>query len=383
MFLENQDKKQKEYYEHMLSAIGSLSRLFSESNEPYIAYRVAENLFCKAFGALNLSRGDTSADASKNTLGFGIKTFLHKNGRSFEKVAEFNKDHTSFSHLGPEEKILKISQLRNERIEATKRIAGVNDIIYHCITREDGKIVVYEEPMHLVQIERIKNISADDTSIAFSDSVEEYKFSLSKSTLYKRFVTQNVLLDIPVQIISDPFEAVENLFKEENSHQVVGKIEEEQVFLPLYSKQKGKHVPENSGLNQWNAKGRIRHPNEVYIPIPSWIHKSFPNFFPPRDTPFNLHLPNGKTLNAKVCQDNSKALMTNPNQDLGQWLLRDILNLKEGELLTYEKLERIGLDSVIVYKISEGEYGINFVKIGSFEDFVTENKVGPQETTDE
>lgn len=121
--------------------------------------------------------------------------------------------------------------------------------------------------------------------------------------------------------------------------------------------------------------GRPRDLNEVYIPIPAWIHKKFPNFFPPRDTPFNLHIPSGEVLSAKVCQDSSKALMTNPNQKLGQWLLRGVLNLREGELLTYEKLERIGLDSVTVYKISEGEYGIDFTKAGTYEKFAKEKEL--------
>ncbi len=376
MFLEKQTKDQKEYYGSMLSAVGSLSRLFSESNEPYIAYRVAENLFCKAFDARNLSRGDTSADASKNLLGFGIKTFLYKNGRSFEKIAEFNKDHSAFSHLVPERKILKVAELRNERIETTKRIAGIHNLIYHCITRDESKILVYEEPMRLVNIGKIKNISADETSINFDDGLEEYKFSIPKSTLYKKFVAQNVLLDIPLHIIEDPFALVEKIFNKGLAHQIVRDVHEEKVFLPLYSDRGGdKNVPDGSGLNQWNAKGSPPDPNEVYIPIPVWIHRVFPDFFPPRDTPFNLHIPDGSILNAKVCQDNSKALMTNPNPALGKWLLRDVLNLREGELLTYEKLERIGLDSVVVWKISEGNYGINFTKLGSYNGFAKDSQL--------
>lgn len=370
MFLEKQGKAEKEYYGNMLSGIGSLSRLFSESIEPYIPYRTAENLFCRAFDARNLSRGDTSADASKELFGFGIKTFLHKNGRSLEKIAEFNREHSLFNHLVPEQKVLKIAELRNERIDTTKRITGIENLIYHCITREENKILVYEEPMHTVQIDRIRNILADDKSITFEDNLEEYKFIISKSTLYKRFVAQNILLDVPVTIIENPFEVVEKIFREGTTHQVVREAQEQRVFLPLYSERGSKNVPESSGLNQWNAKGRPRHPNEVYIPIPIWIHRIFPDFFPSRDTPFNLHIPSGDILSAKVCQDNSKALMTNPNQALGKWLLRDILNLKEGELLTYEKLERIGLDSVVVWKVSEGNYGIDFTKVGSYEDFM-------------
>ena len=44
--------------------------------------------------------------------------------------------------------------------------------------------------------------------------------------------------------------------------------EENFIILPLYSV-RDNNVPTKSGLNQWNAAGRKRHPNEVYIPIPS------------------------------------------------------------------------------------------------------------------
>lgn len=124
-----------------------------------------------------------------------------------------------------------------------------------------------------------------------------------------------------------------------------------------------------SGLNQWNAGGRKRHPDEVYIPIPSWIYNQFQGFFPPRDQPFNLILPSKKQLVAKICQDNSKALMTNPNQDLGKWLLRKLLKLKEFELLTCQKLEEIGIDSVKITKIDNQNFEIDFKKLGSFEEF--------------
>lgn len=117
MFLKDQEKNKIEYYQQMLKVFGSLSRLFSESSEPYIQYRIAENLFCKSFGADNLSRTDCSADASKNKLGVGIKTFLEKNGSTVQKIAEFNSEHILFRHLSEEDKILKVCELRNERIE--------------------------------------------------------------------------------------------------------------------------------------------------------------------------------------------------------------------------------------------------------------------------
>lgn len=80
------------------------------------------------------------------------------------------------------------------------------------------------------------------------------------------------------------------------------------------------------------------------------LHKKYPNFFPKRDKKFNLTVPSGETFSAKVCQDDSKALMTNPNKALSDWLLRKVLQLKEGELATIEKLDKLGFDSVIIIK---------------------------------
>jgi len=371
MFLKKQKQLQIDYYQQMLKTVGSLSGLFSESTEPYIQYRIAENLFCKAFEAENLSRTDCSVDASKDKLGVGLKTFLNQRGASMQKVAEFNGEHGSFKSLDNEAKILKIAELRNERIDTTQRIFGLNEMIYHCVTRKEKGILIYETPMSLVNIDGIKNISSSKNTLLFEDGINEYSFSLSKSTLYKRFLTENVLLDFSVDILKDPFVALEALFKTQGGAISFAPVKtQEHVFLPLYSFKGGeKIVPEKSGLNQWNASGRPRDPNEVYVQIPAFIHNEYPGFFPPKDQPFTLILPDGSEMSAKVCQDGSKALMSNPNSALGQWLLRKVLNLSERELLTYEKLERIGLDSVVVYKTAEGRYDIDFTRIGSYEVF--------------
>ena len=176
---------------------------------------------------------------------------------------------------------------------------------------------------------------------------------------------------IPVSIIKDPFTLLERLIK--TNVEVAQPVSTyPYIYLRLYtvSKAKGKYVPEKSGLNQWHADGRPRHPDEVYIPISSKDHKKTPGFFPPRDQPFNLFLPNGKEMSAKICQDNDKALMSNPNKALGEWILRSVLKLKQKELLTYEMFERIGIDSVLIEKINERQYRINFAKIGSYEEFM-------------
>lgn len=371
------ETSQKEYYERMLKMLGSLSGLYSDSDAPYLHYRTTENLFCKAFSANNLSRGDTSADASKDGVGFGIKTFLNNNGNSFQKVAEFNKDYRGFSALSLKDKVVKIAELRNERIEATKRIHGLDDIIYHCITRDPKHIYVYETPMDKIDVPKIKNIFADagEKAIKFEDGLNEYNFNITKSTLLKRFKTDNILLDIEVDILKDPFDTLEKLLTDVRKELEFSEIKEkEHIFLPLYSETiaKGRFVPEKSGLNQWNASGRKRNLDEVYIPIPAWVHMKYPEFFPSRDTPFELGLPNGKVLKAKLCQENSKALMSDPNKALGEWLLRGVMALKEGELLTIDRLDELGLDSVVLYKISANVFEIDFTHTGSFDEFKEE-----------
>ena len=75
-----------------------------------------------------------------------------------------------------------------------------------------------------------------------------------------------------------------------------------------------------------------------------------------------------------VCQDNNKALMTNPNKALSNWLLRNILKLKELELATIERLEILGIDSVIITKEKAGEYSIDIQSWGSYERFIEEVK---------
>jgi hypothetical protein len=226
--------------------------------------------------------------------------------------------------------------------------------------------------MEPIDIEAISGVHERKGMIAFKDGIHEYSFNISKSTLYRRFNTGNILARAKVDILEDPFDTLQQLLsKKADLGLVFAPIREQQhIFLPLYSVRGGsKNVPEKSGLNQWNAAGRARAYDEVYIPVPAWIHKEYPDFFPGRDVPFDLLLPNMEVMNAKICQDGSKALMSNPNSQLGNWILRDVLGLKEGELLDYGKLQSIGLDSVVIYKSDEGKYQIDFAPIGSFEEF--------------
>ena len=373
MFFLEQSRIQKDKYKTLLKIIGALSRLSSNEVEiPYLYYRMAENTFCRAFGAKNLSRSDISIDASKDDIGIGIKTFLHKNGQPSEKIAEFNKERTIWANSNTNElKIQKISQLRNERVKSTATISGIseNKMVYHCIARTKSKFLIFETPIKLINTEKINITNVSNNVITFEDGMHKYSFNLSKSTLFKKFEVDPVC-EINIRISEDPFELLEQYFKTPFSaidisvNPIVSTI-----CLPLYSERKGINVPEKSGLNQWNASGRCRDYNEIYIPIPSLVRDKYPCFFPKRDATFILNLPDGQFLHVKVCQDGDKALMSNPNSALGEWLLRDVLGLKYGELLTYERLQIIGIDTVEINKFKDNTYEINFKKLGAYELF--------------
>ncbi len=367
MFFYNQDLKLQNNYKKLLKLVGSLSNMFSYSSTPYLYYRIAEKIFCQSFKSDDLSRSDVAIDAKFHNIGIGLKTFLKKNNKTFQKIAEFNKDKILYDDLSTKNKVRKIAQLRNERINFSKNLYELDSFIYHCVLRDKCKFYIYEESMDLIDLDNIQNIKTNKNSITFDDDKSDYSFNLSKSTLFKRFNTTKILDSFDVKIIENPLEELEKVLSFEemkiSNKQIISTI-----YLPLYGK--NKVVYERSGLNQWNANGRKRDINEVYIPIPSKIHELKPGFFPNRDTPFQLILPNGKIIRTKVCQSASKALMSYSNKELGQWILREVLNLEEGKLLTYRKLQIIGIDSVRIDKINDFKYEINFSDIGSYEKFI-------------
>ncbi len=280
--------------------------------------------------------------------------------------------------------VFKIASLRNKRIESTKTIHGVDKMIYHCVARENNKFLIFEEEMDYVDTKSIKDISLRGNSLKFQDDINEYNFNISKSTLMKRFNTPTNSQDIGISILDNPFDVLRSIYnsKMDNIEEYTEKNQKYRIVLPLYSVRQNK-VMEKSGLNQWNASGRKRNENEVYIPVPMSVHRKYPYFFPLKDKSFNLILPNKKMISAKMCQnatmelngkliDKGKGLMSNPNTDLGKWILRDILKIPVGQIVTIDDLYSIGIDSVEVLKVSEDYYEINFKNIGSYEEFALE-----------
>ncbi len=382
-FFNNQSDGEKNLYIDLLEVTGSLSNLFTESNSPYLYYRAMENIFCKAFDANNLSRSDISVDAKKDGLGIGLKTFLQKNGNTFQKIAEFNKDSNIFRNLTDMELVKKVASMRNERIKTTMRICELEDIMYHLVTRSNEYMAIYEEHMDLIDIDNIKITKRNENTIHFNDNINDYSFNLSKSTLLKRFDTSDTkkIFGFYVKILDNPYDFLLSIKSGKNSINQIQLIDTndeiiDYIILPLYSPKTNK-VEERSGLNQWNANGRKRNVNEVYIRIPSFIHKYKKNFFDYstsdyRTKPFNVKLPNGKNLTMRVAQQGGKALMSNPNSALGEWILREILELRPMELVTKEQLDIIGIDSVKLSKSKTGNFYLDFLKTGSFKAFEEE-----------
>lgn len=362
-------KKQYDEYSEYLKVVCGLSNLFSDSKTPFLHYRLAENLFCKAFEAENLARADIAYDAKLGNIGFGIKTFICPNNSSLEKVAEFNRNSSELRKLNDDEVVNKISNYRNERIDFASRTYNISEKFYHCITRRQNKIIIFNTPYHKIDISSIKIIKSSTKSIIFNDKYNEYNFNYSKTTLLKKFyIPKNKRHEIDVDIIENPLDIILGIFQNSIKELSIEDKNLDYVILPLYSP-KNKIVPEKSGLNQWNAGGRRRSYGEVYIPVPMFIHKNYENFFPPRYEHFNLVLPTLEKLSATLCQDGAKALMTNPNRALADWLLKHVLNLGENELLKYEHLSKLGIDSVKITKIDNENYKIDFAKLGSYETF--------------
>jgi hypothetical protein len=362
-------------YLKLLSAVSKLSGLFSESAVPFINYRVAENIFCRSFDAGNLSRSDTAFDANYNSVGVGLKTFVCNGNTSTEKVAEFNSLSRTLKDFKGKELALKLGEYRNDRINLASRVYDIENSLYHIVARKEKELLLYETDYNIIDVANIHSVKDNKASLQFEDGNNLYSFNYSKSTLFRKFIIPQNAFRLPIDIIEDPYSLLLELFEENKNlktatNQLVKG--ENYVILPLYGiKNKEKFVFDKSGLNQWNANGRPRNFGEIYIPIPIQIHKDYPNFFPKRDQDFNLQIPTGEIFNAKVCQQDSKALMTNPNKALSDWLLRKVLQLAEGEIATIEKLDELGFDSVIITKDENENFKIDIMKTNTYAEFNT------------
>lgn len=396
-----------ETYSKYIKAVAGLSGLFSDSSTPLINYRTAERLFTKISCYRDESRKDCSFDAvsTDSKVGVGVKTFTCTTVTdvSNEKVAEFSKAAYLKELMGLKGKdlALKVGEFRNQRVlsDALELELDLTNSYYHCLVRIPGGVVVHEEPYELIDLNNLSPLtrngkatsswaSGDGETIYFTDGKGKYSFHSGKNTLFKKFdlKTYSTSKVISTNIITDIFDQILNFFQigklvttESGGLKIPMADENDFVILPLYSTRT--HAPgEKSGINQWNAGGRQRSFGEAYIPVPAEIKKRKPGFFPPRDKKFKLLLPNGKTIKAKICQENGKALMADPNTDLCEWLFRMIdgdpsiasARLQASNPYKYSDLLAIGKDSVEIRKVSGDttDYELRLAPIGSYEEFI-------------
>jgi hypothetical protein len=408
-----------ERYSRLLQAVASMSRLYSDNTIPYVDSRFVEKLFVETSGAKDLSRSDKSFDALLSPdIGVGIKTFLSASGNSKrEKVAEFTSfaNNGEFEGLLPEQLALKAACFRNNRVlsDANELAIAVEKSIYHCLVRTGDGAIVHEEPYRLVDLENLKPTDrsgkilkkwqAFGRGVFFTDGFSNYNFNGSKNVLFKEFKFESDAEIIELPIFADIFERITKWFEGEKPQAIkvsddsgkdlltldspdYGRPGIDFVVLPLYSVRTGlKEVAEKSGINQWNAGGRLRKFGEAYIPIPIEVHRRCPGFFPERDTKFPMLLPNSAVaVPGKVCQESSKALMSDPNTVLGNWIMKVLRpSLRDPDFLraptsadkpfVYDDLLAIGKDSVIIKKTianSATNYSLEFAPIGRYEEFI-------------
>jgi hypothetical protein len=306
-------------------------------------------------------------------------------------VAEFGKLRETFADLSGLDLVKKIAEYRNSRIKVTKNMHGIDTLIYHIVKRIPGSMQILEYAFDEIDVDHLRVIKnrGNNNNTYFTDGRHTYHFSKSKNTLYMLFEDMTLLDSFEVQIMDDPYSFLMRLMDHDTDTESVAAVKEmiqytepavlPQVCLRLYTftKKHGKTVAEQSGLNQWNGyrknsktgEYKKRDVNELYIPYPAQDRKNNDGFFPDRGVTFQLTLPNGETIPAKICQDDGKAIMSKPNKRLGKWLLRDVFELPEGTVVTYEMLERFGIDSVIFTKHSDTEYSVEFSEIGTYESF--------------
>jgi hypothetical protein len=398
-------------YTELLQAVASMSRLYSENEKAYLDSRFIEKLFIYSSKARDLSRKDNSFDAIiNNTSGVGVKTFgVESMSPKSEKIAEFTRlaRQGVFKNLKAEELAITASQYRNDRIKTDAEEYNIDlaSSFYHCLIRTRSGAIIHEEPYSYININNIrpikgKEFDSKEGATHFTDGQNNYSFNISKNVLFKSFDLNKGFNSevIPLVIHEDIFDRILKWYKNELGVKISSseleksfstKTREEiagvdYVILPLYSSKikslENKQVYPRSGINQWNAGGRKRKFGESYIPVPARIHHDYPDFFPQRDKSFKLTLPNNEVVDAKICQDNGKALMTNPNDILCNWLFRTIdpefsekkfeKRFDEKKPYTYFDLIRVGKDSVKISKESFDNYKIEFTALNSYEKFI-------------
>lgn len=415
---------QRNEYIKFLQVYGALSNLFRQKQGdmiPHLDSKFQETVFARIFNGQNVDIGNTPHDVlsiiDNHRIGIGIKTWMGSKP-SFQKVMQLKRYQSDINQYRNDLQSMaqKISEIKNERMRSDYVRLGLTEDnnIYHYVTRDKGLFTINECSYPLIDINKLNNFRSSDSALSWSDGNKDYKYTFGDSQIWQKFdsnrYNSTILNQFDIKIIEDPFEfllkAYFNLI--ETTKIVESNIIE--VYLPLYS-YRSKEVEEKSGLNAWNGASKnkgsetLRPLNEVYIPIPREFHKKYPSFFTENifdfeenqknyygnkenkpEIRFNLQLPNGKKIPSLVTQDNMKGLQSGSNIEkdengkrfgqsaLGQWLLVDVLGLKEREPVTIEWLRKKGTDSVRLWRKKDDYSTINidFAPVNSFEAFMND-----------
>ncbi|RZJ81922.1 MAG: hypothetical protein EOO47_02555 [Flavobacterium sp.] len=144
------------------------------------------------------------------------------------------------------------------------------------------------------------------------------------------------------------------------------------LILPLYSpvsKAYGEEpVPQHTHLNRWNNLGGQDHDPAAVFSIPIILSHYQTNFFPAHKKRFTCLLPNGENVEAHVCADCHLFYVHQP-QLLDAWLLQTVLQLEPGQLLSYQHLNQIGVDAIILTKKTD-HYTIEVAELNAYEHFL-------------
>lgn len=422
--------EQKAEYIKFLQVYGALTNLFRQKQGdmvPYLDSKFQETVFAKIFKGENVDIGNTPHDVlsvfGDNRIGIGLKTWMSSKP-SFQKVMQLKRYQNEINEFRNDLHSLayKISEIKNERMKSDYERLGLSEDknIYHYVTRDEGKFTINECAYPLIDLSKLKNFNSTESALSWSDGSKDYKYTYGDSQIWQKFDSEKyntlILNQFDVKIIEDPFSFLLKAYFDliDSSKTIEPNIVE--VYLPLYS-YKTKEVEEKSGLNAWNGAPKnkdsdtLRPLNEVYIPIPREFHKKHPDFFTNDifefenmrarydgndDKPeirFHLQLPNGKIIPALLTGDNMKNFQSGSHNEkdengkkygqsaLGQWLLIDVLGLKERKLVTRDWLIMKGTDSVRLWR-KKGDYttiNIDFAPIGAFEAFMNDEPIPQSE----
>lgn len=428
---EKYSNEEREEYIKFLQVYGALTNLFRQKKGdliPYLDSKYQETVFAKTFKGQNVDIGNTPHDVlsvfGDLRVGIGLKTWMGSSP-SYQKVMQLKRyqDEINEYRNNIEDLAYKISEIRNERVKSDYVRLGLseNNNIYHYVTRDKGSFTVNECAYPLIDLKNLKDFNKTKTAFSWSDGKKDYKYTFGDSQIWQKFDVnkyQTILLKtFNVSIIEDPFSFLLEAYVKLIDKQKEVKEDIIEVYLPLYS-YRSKEVEEKSGLNAWNAAPKSKNSNtprplnEVYIPIPREFHKKHPNFFTKNifkfekdrecfsgkksekpEIRFYLQLPNGKRIPSLVTQSNMKGLQSGSNNEydengkrygqsaLGQWLLVDVLGLKERKLVTREWLQKKGTDSVRLWREKDDYSVINidFAPIDAFEAFMKEEPIPEEE----